>query len=61
MSITIPGTSATAAPVYRYWKSGSEEYREGIRSGVLYTDRLKSGGSWSQAINVGWEIVRDVQ
>ena len=61
MGITIPGTSPTSATGYIHWKSGSSQYREGVRSGILYTDKLKDGGSWSEAEGVGWDVVRSVQ
>jgi len=61
MGITITGNTPTVATTYRYWKDGSTEYREGIRNGVLYTDKLLPGGSWSQAKDVGWEVVRSAQ
>lgn len=57
MGITIPGSSSGSAPVYNYWKDGSSEYRQGIRSGKLYVDKLKAGGSWSDAEGVGWDVV----
>jgi hypothetical protein len=56
-SITIPGSSPTSATVYRYWKSGTSEYRQGIRNNKLYVDKLKSGGSWDEAEGVGWDVV----
>ena len=61
MGITITGSSSTTPRVYEYYKLGSIEYREGIRSGIFYTDKLKDGGSWNQAEGVGWDVVRSVQ
>jgi hypothetical protein len=61
MGITIPGSSPTSATVYRYWKSGSTEYRQGVRGGKLYTDKLRAGGNWGLAEGVGWDVVGMVQ
>jgi len=61
MGITIPGANAASSRPYYYWSDGTDQYREGIRSGVLYTDKLLPGGTWEQAEDVGWEVVRSVQ
>jgi hypothetical protein len=60
MGITIPGSSPTSATTYKYWKEGDEEYRMGIRNGVLYTDRLKINGSWGLDEGVGWVVASSV-
>ena len=61
MAITIPGSSPTSATGYIHWKSGSSQYRQGIRSGILYTDKLRAGGNWGLAEGVGWDVVGSVQ
>ncbi len=60
MGITIPGSSPPLTAGYSYWKDGTDEYRMGVRSGTLYTDRLLPGGTWAQAEGVGWEVVGTV-
>ena len=61
MGISIPGSASPLTVVYSYYKDGTDQYRIGIRSGKLYTDKLKDGGTWVQAEGVGWDVVNMVQ
>lgn len=57
MGITIPGSGSPSTRVYTYYSDGTSDYREGVRNGKLYTDKLRSGGSWLEAEGVGWDVV----
>ena len=61
MGITIPGAGTPIARVYTYYSDGTGDYREGVRNGKLYTDKLRSGGTWEQAEGVGWDVVNMIQ
>lgn len=61
MSINISGSNPTATRASAYLGDGTNEYRIIIRNGKLYTDKLKSGGTWEQAEGVGWIVVGMLQ
>lgn len=58
MSISISGSNPTATRASIPLEDGTNGYRIAIRGGKLYTDKLRSGGTWNQAEGVGWDVVQ---